>query len=241
MGVVSIKNERFFKYLRYKLNKDKIEVDDLYTITEITLNKNDFKNEITDFEIDGIKYFKNLNKLYIKNFKITNKIIKEILKLKKLEKLVFFSCDFDKNIKIGNKLENLEILKCSNVVNIKSINANNVKISNIDIDFKFSKILYNCTNIILLNTFIGFDIGNNYNKKIVINFKRCKNIKIINSRIEDKLLFKFKYLENINCINTILNKDLKAYMEKNDKKKKIGYIFEDEYIEFTKEKGDANV
>ena len=245
MGNVSVKNERFSKYLMYKLNKSKIEVDDLYTITEMTLNKNDFRNEVTDFEIDGIRYFKGLNKLYIKNFKITSKLMREIASIKNLKKIVFFSCDFEKSIKINNKLDELQILNCTNICNIKTVNTSYIKLSNVDIDFNVLKILSNSSSIVLFNTFIGFDLGNNdskyKNKKVVIKLKKSKDIKIIDSKINDNILFKFKVLENISYINTPINEELKVYIDKNDKNKKINTILKDKYIEFTKEKGDVNV
>ena len=242
MGNVSIRNERFSKYLRYKLNKDKVEVDDLYTITEMCLNKNDFNNEVTDFEIDGIRYFRSLNELYVKNFKVTNEFLRELARLKKLKKLVFFCCEFDKNIKIKNKLEKLEVLKCINIFNIKVVNTSNIKISYSDVDFKFLKILNNVKNIVLLNTFIGFNLGNdNLNRKNIINLKKNINIKIIDSKINENILFKFKMLENIIFVNTKIIEDLKLYIEKNDRKKKINLNTREEYMEFTKEKGDIDV
>ena len=242
MGSLSIKNERFSKYLSYKLNKDKMEVDDLYNIKVMTLNKNDFKNEVTDFKIDGVKYFKNLEQLYIKNFNITTKNIREICSLKKLEKLVFFNCEFEKNSKISKKLIDLEFLNCTNINNIKYVNTQSIKVSNTDIDFKLFKIINNVKNIEIFKCFLGFNIGKNNDKKVVINFKKSKTIKILNSNIDTNILFKFKDLQNLTFSNTQLKEYLKEYILKHDKKQNITLINDDNYFEFTKEeKGDVNV
>lgn len=241
MGKVGIKNERFSKYLKYKLDKENIEVDDLYNIIEMTLNKNDEKDQVTDFQIDGIKYFKNLEELYIKNFSITASNAREICKLKNLRKIVFFNCDFQKNINFSKIIDKVEILNCNNTNNIKKISAEYIKISNTEIDFKYTKLLNNAKKIMILNCFLDFNIGVNKNKKIIINFAKTKDLYIINSKINN-ILFKFKKLEVFKNISNEIESEVIEYITKNDKKRNIKLIDTEEYVEFVKrENGDMNV
>ena len=99
---------------------ENIEEDDLAKIEELNISGKDFNNEIQKVDFNDLRYFPNLKNLNIEYCTIDYDVI-DMIRNFELKNLSFISCEFD-----------------SDVRNIKSINTENIYISNCyDFDFSF--------------------------------------------------------------------------------------------------------
>jgi hypothetical protein len=172
--------------LKTKSIIEKIEmIDDLENITESDLEKveeleitgKDFNNDVQTVDFEDLKLFPNLKDLSIEYCTIDHDCI-EIIKEFELKNLSFISCEFDSDIR-----------------NIRSINTDNIYISNCyDFDFAFvenkefneinistetirEKISINCNKLNLEHCFIE--------KPEVLNSLNIKELIISTIQYED--------------------------------------------------------
>lgn len=83
----------------------------------ITLNQCNIIGQKIDVDINKIRNNGKLEFVILKNFNITNEIIKVLETLKNLEKVWFVNCNIVEKIKIKN-IDNIRIENCGNIANI---------------------------------------------------------------------------------------------------------------------------
>ena len=70
-----IKNKELEKYIKFKLDKEEFQLQDLDSITEIFLTSKTLMGEVNFVFFEEINYFKNLEKIRFNNLGITPKVI----------------------------------------------------------------------------------------------------------------------------------------------------------------------
>lgn len=83
----------------------------------ITLNQCNIIGQKIDVDINKIRNNEKLKYIILKNFNITNEIIKVLETLKNLEKIWFVNCNIVEKIKIKN-IDSIRIESCKNISNI---------------------------------------------------------------------------------------------------------------------------
>ena len=104
-----IKNKELEKYIKFKLDKEEFQLQDLDSITEIFLTSKTLMGEVNFVFFEEINYFKNLEKIRFNNLGITPKVI-DIIKNSNAKNISFENCE----IASFSGLENIEILSIIN-------------------------------------------------------------------------------------------------------------------------------
>lgn len=176
----------------------------------ITLNQCNIIGQKIDVDINKIRNNENLEYVILKNFDITNGIIRVLETLKNLEKIWLINCNIIEKIKIQN-INNIRIENCENISNIsyeKKINylyINNCKKFDIntiiDLDLKEFELEYtipqNLQMLYKMNSLeelglkdldlknLNFTIPNSL-KKVILNGSEVENKDIVIKFFKDK-------------------------------------------------------
>ncbi len=95
--MIEITNSKLLNYLQLKLNKlsNKFKEEELSSIDKLILNSKDDNGNITDIDLNIIKYFTGLKELQLYNLDISNDILISISKIHSLNNLTFNNCTFN--------------------------------------------------------------------------------------------------------------------------------------------------
>lgn len=185
----------------------------------ITLNQCNIIGQKIDVDINKIRNNGKLEFVILKNFNITNEIIKVLETLKKLEKIWFINCNIVEKIKIQN-IDNIRIENCENV-------------SNINYEPKINYLYINNCKEFDINTIINLDL-----KGFELEYTIPKNL---------QMLYKMTNLEelglkdlDLKSANFIIPSSLKKVVfngSKIDNKDAVIKFFENKniQIEFTEQ------
>lgn len=179
----------------------------------ITLNQCNIIGQKIDVDINKIRNNEKLKYIILKNFNITNEIIKVLETLKNLEKVWFVNCNIVEKIKIKN-IDNVRIENCENI-------------SNINYETKINYLYINNCKEFDINTIINLDL-----KGFELEYTIPKNL---------KMLYKMTKLEelglkdlDLKSVNFIIPSSLKKVIlngSKVDNKDVIIKFFEDKNIQ----------
>ena len=179
----------------------------------ITLNQCNIIGQKIDVDINKIRNNEKLEYVILKNFNITNEIIKVLETLKNLEKVWFVNCNIVEKIKIKN-IDNVRIENCENI-------------SNINYETKINYLYINNCKEFDINTIINLDL-----KGFELEYTIPKNL---------KMLYKMTKLEelglkdlDLKSVNFIIPSSLKKVIlngSKVDNKDVIIKFFEDKNIQ----------
>ena len=179
----------------------------------ITLNQCNIIGQKIDVDINKIRNNEKLKYVILKNFNITNEIIKVLETLKNLEKVWFVNCNIVEKIKIKN-IDNVRIENCENI-------------SNINYETKINYLYINNCKEFDINTIINLDL-----KGFELEYTIPKNL---------KMLYKMTKLEelglkdlDLKSVNFIIPSSLKKVIlngSKVDNKDVIIKFFEDKNIQ----------
>ncbi len=179
----------------------------------ITLNQCNIIGQKIDVDINKIRNNEKLKYVILKNFNITNEIIKVLETLKNLEKVWFVNCNIVEKIKIKN-IDNIRIENCENIANI-------------NYEKKINYLYINNCKEFDINTIINLDL-----KGFELEYTIPKNL---------KMLYKMTKLEelglkdlDLKCVNFIIPSSLKKVIlngSKVDDKDVIIKFFEDKNIQ----------
>ena len=95
--MISLKNENIAEIAEFKLNKQEnnFTEQELCQITDIVYDVLTLDNETIEDDLEDLKYFKNLKKLYLMNMRIEKKESKNIFILPSIEDLTFDKVIFE--------------------------------------------------------------------------------------------------------------------------------------------------
>ena len=107
---IKINNKQIENYIMFMLDKDEnnFTEEELAKIEELVLNPVSINGEYNEIDLDIIKNFTNLKRIYFRNLTIPEKTIERLHAIKSLERIYFERCDFE-NISKLTKLETREI------------------------------------------------------------------------------------------------------------------------------------
>lgn len=179
----------------------------------ITLNQCNIIGQKIDVDINKIRNNEKLKYVILKNFNITNEIIKVLETLKNLEKIWFVNCNIVEKIKIKN-IDSIRIENCENI-------------SNINYGTKINYLYINNCKEFDINTIINLDL-----KGFELEYTIPKNL---------QMLYKMTKLEelglkdlDLKSVNFIIPSSLKKVIlngSKVDNKDVIIKFFEDKNIQ----------
>lgn len=177
MNKINIKNEVLKEKIYYQLKKektDKITIDDIKNINNISLNAINIKGDKIEYDFQEVQMLKYLNTITLSNFLINDKLIEVINSLENLNTLILNGCDYNysnsiiikltKLIVVGGKKFDLSIL--NDISTIKSLRI----IYNDEFDVNNILKITNLEELYLCNS----------NVKNIINIIELKNLKILN-------------------------------------------------------------
>lgn len=133
-------NKELRKLVSLKLGKmpnEQISDDEFQKISEISLNSRLLNGQESGIGLDAISLFRNIKKLKLSNYKITQEAINAIASLECLEDLEIFGAEFDKDINWGNFGAAFKSLRFRNClpINFAYPSVSNIWLDQTDIDF----------------------------------------------------------------------------------------------------------
>lgn len=108
----NINDKNLSKIVQLKLSAEKKENID--EIEEISIINKDFTQKTLDIDFTEISKIKNLRKLSIKFFEITDNVIECLNQLEHLESIEILMCNFENTKSITKQLKKLIIYNCDN-------------------------------------------------------------------------------------------------------------------------------
>ena len=223
--MIEIGNKQLEKYLMFKLNKEenKFLKEDLEKINELILNPINICDEYEKINLDLIKYFVNLKKIFFINLEIPEKILNQLLNLKSLESISFEKCNFENiNTLTKIKIKDIEFINCLHtdyrflykMINLKSLSVVNgiLNISGINnlknleyLELSYSTIL-NTTVINLPNLKeLHIDNTNIYDVSIISNLPKLEKLSISENQFTQNKEYYINLMKHNICV---LNEDL---------------------------------
>lgn len=181
---MQIKNKDLALYLGFKLNKigNEFSSDELEQLKELVINQYNSFNEFCEVDLDVLNFTKNLERLELKNFEITDEIINKIKNIDTLNKLSLDHCLIDDFNKIGDMdVDFLEIFnnKFLRTNFLKNKNYKGLLLSDsLSIDIENIKDMNNLSILNLTNS-------NIVNPSLIGNLKSLKILHIEKTDIED--------------------------------------------------------
>lgn len=179
----------------------------------ITLNQCNIIGQKIDVDINKIRNNGKLEFVILKNFNITNEIIKVLETLKNLEKVWFVNCNIVEKIKIKN-IDNIRIENCGNIANI-------------NYEKKINYLYINNCKEFDINTIINLDL-----KGFELEYTIPKNLKMLYKTTKlEELGLKDLDLKSVNFIIPSSLKKIILNGSKVDDKDVIIKFFEDKNIQ----------
>ena len=168
-----IKNKELEKYIKFKLGKEKFQLQDLDSIAEIFLTSKTLTGKVNFVFFEEINYFKNLEKIRFDNLGITPKVI-DIIKNSNAKIISFENCEITSFRGLEN-IENLSIINCE-IDDISTISTLN-KLKKLYFCFMTQKQLnklYPLENLEFLSI-VGIDT---FTLEDILKFKNLKYLSI---------------------------------------------------------------
>ena len=211
---ININNKNLLKIVQLKLvTERKGNIDE---IEEISITNKNFAEEILDIDLCEINKLKNLKRLSIKFFEITDEIIECINQLEHLESIEILMCNFQNTKCITQELKKLIVYNCQNF-KIEILKNNITELISIEhsgmIDIydltKFDSIktlrISECTVISLpkISTFNNLEslYLTGISLDLEFDITQMKNLKFI-SLNGSKVIDKEKYVQNLRRQNS---------------------------------------
>ncbi len=181
---MEIKSENIKRYIENNVDiKDnEIELEDIRKLNRININALNLKLEEAIFVPEELSYLKEIEECSFANFTITDEIIENLNKLKKLSIFQFDFCKSTVSKKIYNSISRIylnysdfSLLEmCDNTESMKTVFLKNVK----DIDVSKINKFKNLKRLSLLNSEVN-------NIESLKNFENLEEVKIIGSKINN--------------------------------------------------------
>ena len=198
---MEIKSENIKRYIENNVDikGNEIELDDIKKLDRININALNFDLEEATFIPEELAYLQEINECSFANFTITDEIVENLNKLKKLKIFQFDFCKSTVSKKIYNNISRIylnysdfSLLEmCNNTESMETVFLKNVK--NVDVSqiYKFK----NLKRLSLLNCDID-------NIEYLDKFDKLEEVKIIGSKIN-----------NLQILETLRNKMKIEYSE----------------------------
>lgn len=208
---VDFKSNDIKKYISKILDKniDEISEVDLNQIKDIKLSHINFLGKETDYTLEDLDKFKNLQACTIFKFNINNKDLEILKSLSNLKYIHFDFCVFDLNgITFNNIVENICFTMCKNlkINQLKNINVKSLKI----IGNRNNKIEFDINEFNIMNNLGELFIHNYDIKNIEEILKKAPNIRKINL---DGSIVDTKIIESLKEKIEISNEEFFIYMQ----------------------------
>ena len=181
---MEIKSENIREYIENNVDikGNEIELEDIKKLDRININALNFKLEEAIFVPEELSYLKEIEECSFANFTITDEIIENLNKLKKLSIFQFDFCKSTVSKKIYNSISRIylnysdfSLLEmCDNTESMKTVFLKNVK----DIDVSKINKFKNLKRLSLLNSEVN-------NIESLKNFENLEEVKIIGSKINN--------------------------------------------------------
>ena len=188
---MEIKSENIKRYIENNVDiKDnEIELEDIRKLNRININALNFKLEEAIFVPEELSYLEEIEECSFANFTITDEIIENLNKLKKLSIFQFDFCKSTVSKKIYNNISRIylnysdfSLLEmCDNTESMETVFLKNIK----DIDVSKINKFRNLKRLSLLNSEVN-------NIESLEKFENLEEVKIIGSKINN-----IQVLENL--------------------------------------------
>ena len=181
---MEIKSENIKRYIENNVDikGNEIELEDIKKLDRININALNFKLEEAIFVPEELSYLKEIEECSFANFNITDDIVVNLNKLKKLRIFQFDFCKSTVSKKIYNSISRIylnysdfSLLEmCDNTESMETVFLKNVK----DIDVSKINKFKNLKRLSLLNSEVN-------NIESLENFENIEEVKIIGSKINN--------------------------------------------------------
>lgn len=188
---MEIKSENIKRYIENNVDikGNEIELEDIRKLDRININALNFKLEEAIFVPEELSYLQEINECSFANFTITDEIIENLNKLKKLSIFQFDFCKSTVSKKIYNNISRIylnysdfSLLEmCDNTESMETVFLKNIK----DIDVSKINKFRNLKRLSLLNSEVN-------NIESLEKFENLEEVKIIGSKINN-----IQVLENL--------------------------------------------
>ena len=216
-----IKNTKIRNYIYENYHSDLYKINNKYYLNTSNINYLDFsKMNLTNDDLDDIKYFEGLHSLLLNDNKVT-----DISPLSTLKQLAYIDLSNNKNIKGYSKLKvlttlNLENCNISNLEDLTNLKITNLNISNNDISYintnkdtintiNASKTKLNSvSNFVNYNNLISLDISSNNITSLegIENLINLEDLNLSSNKISDySLLNNMSNLNSLSLSNSNIN------------------------------------